>query len=131
MGVPATLPASLEDCLWIMFHALSECRDAHFEQAKRVLVVALANAGELPEESRAEFRTAFLYSTLLVQSRQAPETVTAEVRSKASTLLDKCKASESSGLLGCLQGVGQRGVRGRARCRGPRCGGPYYDAESG
>ena len=96
------MPASLEDCLGILFHALSECRNVHFDQAKRALAVALARAVELPEESRVEFRAAFLYSMLLVQSRQAPETVTAEVRSKASNLLDECKASESSELFSVL-----------------------------
>lgn len=94
--------ANLDDCLGIMLHALSECRTSHFDQAKRALAVALANSCRLPEECHAEFRTAFLYSTILVQARTAPQTVTAEVRSKACTLLDQCQASECSNLFAVL-----------------------------
>lgn len=85
-----------EKCLGILFGALLECRNGCFDKAKRAAAFALLSATRLPPESRTEFGVAFCYTTLLLELRRDPASITPEMRSHAGALLDKCSAPESS-----------------------------------
>ena len=75
--------------------ALAEFRNRRFDSAKRILAVGIMHAANLPDALRGDFGAALCYCTLLVQSRISPETVTVEVRSRASIMLEGCGASNS------------------------------------
>jgi tetratricopeptide (TPR) repeat protein len=88
-------PEILEDCIGLCFLALREFRNGHLDKAKQALGAALVTAVEIPEDLRNGFRAAPFYCILLIQSRQSPGSVTPELRSKASTLLDQSQTCDS------------------------------------
>ncbi len=88
-------PELLEDCIGLCFLAMIESRNGRFDKAKQALGVALVTGVQIPEELRNGFRAAPCYCALLIQSRQSPGSVTPEMRSKASTLLDQTQTCDS------------------------------------
>ena len=88
-------PDAFEASLGLFSIALAQSRNHRFDDAKRALAVALLNAPRIPEAVRPDFRVALTYCTLLVQFRQAPESVTSGMRSQAGALLDHSKACNS------------------------------------
>ncbi len=93
--MPTAAPELLEDCIGLCFLALRESRNGRLDKAKQALGFALVNAAEMPEELRDGFLAAPCYCALLIQSRQSPGSVTPEMRSKASTLLDQSQICDS------------------------------------
>jgi tetratricopeptide (TPR) repeat protein len=93
--MPTTAPEIMEDCLGLIFNALIESRNRRFDSTKRALAAALVNAAGLPEGFRTDFRALWYYCMLLIQSRQSPTSVTPEMRSQASVLLDQSKTCNS------------------------------------
>jgi tetratricopeptide (TPR) repeat protein len=93
--MPTMAPEIAQECLGLISGALMECRNHRFDSARRILAVAVMEGAKLPEALRRDFGAALCYCTLLVQSRIAPETVTPEVRSRVSILLDQCAAWNS------------------------------------
>ena len=89
------VPDTFEPSLGLFSIALAQSRNRRFDDAKRALAVALLNAPRIPEAVRPDFRVALTYCTLLVQFRQAPESVTSGMRSQAGALLDHSKACNS------------------------------------
>ena len=93
--MPAIASEMIEECLGLIAGALIEYRNRRFDTAKRFLAAGVMHAASLPDALRADFGAALCYCTLLVQSRISPETVTQEVRSRASIMLEGCGASNS------------------------------------
>ena len=87
--MPATVPEIVQECLRLITAAMFACRSGQYDKAKQALSVALLQAGDMPEEFRPDFRAAFGYGVLLLQSRQSPTSVTPEMRSQAGALLDQ------------------------------------------
>ncbi len=95
MRMPAIAPEMIDECLGLIAGALAEYRNGRFDTAKRFLAAGVMHAANLPEALRGDCGTALCYCALLVQSRVSPETVTPEVRSRASIMLEGCGASNS------------------------------------
>jgi tetratricopeptide (TPR) repeat protein len=93
--MPATVQEGIDQCIGFIAGALIEYRNRRFDTAKRILAIGVMQGAHLPEPLRTDFGAALCYCTLLVQSRVSPETVTPEVRSRASILLERCAASNS------------------------------------
>jgi tetratricopeptide (TPR) repeat protein len=93
--MPAIAPGTIHECLGLLAGALIEYRNGRFDTAKRYLAAGVFSAANVPEKLRADFGAALCYCTMLVQSRISPETVTPEVRSRASIMLEGCGVSNS------------------------------------
>jgi len=93
MDTPA--PEIFEASLGLFSIALTQSRNRRFDDAKRAIAVALINAPHIPEAFLPDFRLALAYCTLLVQFRQAPESVTTDMRSRAGALLNHSQACNS------------------------------------
>ena len=89
------VPESFEASLGLLSIALAQSRKRRFEDAKRALAAALINAPHIPEAFLPDFRLALTYCTLLVRFRQAPESVTADMRSQVGALLNHSEACNS------------------------------------
>jgi tetratricopeptide (TPR) repeat protein len=100
--MPTSAPEIMEDCLGLLCSSLIESRSRRFDLAKRALALALVNAVELPDWFRTEFHAALCYCALIVQTRQSPTSVTPEMRSQASALLDQSQGCNSIELFQAL-----------------------------
>ena len=106
----------LDECLTLLAQALNESRNRRFEQAKKALAVALVHANEIPPQFLPDYRAAWMYATILTQTREAPDAITQEIRSKASRLLDEAGGCEAVELYQSLmfEALGELGELQRA-----------------
>src|ERR1700733_11736593 len=121
--MPTIAPEIVDECLGLISGAVIEYRNRRFHTAKRILAVAVIHAANLPDALRDDYSAAVCYCTLLVQSRVSPATVTPEVRSQASILLDHCAAWDSIELFQKLmfEILTEFGEQRRAIVFGERC----------
>src|SRR5579862_2511846 len=97
-----TPPESFETCLALIARASIESRNGRPAEANQALAAAILNAKEIPPEFLPDFRAAFAYGALLVQSRKTPSAVTPDLRAQAAALLNQSNASAGFGLYQAL-----------------------------
>src|SRR5579863_10468804 len=89
----ATPPQIYETCLSLISRASIESRNGHYTEAQQALAATVLAAKGIPKEFVPDLSAAFLYGTLVVQSRKAPASATPELRAKAAALLNQSDAS--------------------------------------